>query len=488
MLQGSYPMRAPVLCLLAALLTALAAVCVAPPASAKGKGDGDNPIVERFREGFKSEDAKERADAVSLLLDVSGPDKFEIIASDVIPKEEKANVLARAVMVLTRVQDDETIDEIVKAATRGKTSHRILYLECLASFSKHAGAHDALLKAVKDKDPYIRGLAAFGLGEHRSVDALEPLMALLADGNWQVQAAALDALPQLEDKIAVKDRLPDLVTYLETASGRMRQDAAYALKRITGRNLGRDPAKWRRYLAGEDVDSAGAAGPTGPYAGTKPHFYVMEVTSDRIVVLFDISLSMYDAFDIDKRKLRAESKRVLTGPADGEEGAPVERADDIRLMDWWKIKTRLDMAREQAKFIVSQLHSHQEFEFIFYSTEVEPWMGKMVKANSANKAKIYMELDEIVPDEKTNTWGALAAAFDLMDNEKRSYQKGPDELYLITDGEPSHGDIIDKEQIYDAAMQLYKVNRIKMNCIGIGVELRFMRKLCASTGGVAKFY
>ena len=46
----------------------------------------------------------------------------------------------------------------------------------------------------------------------------------------------------------------------------------------------------------------------------------------------------------------------------------------------------------------------------------------------------------------------------------------------------------DHDQIYEAAIQLWKVNRIKINCIGIGVRLRFLSKLCTKTGGKAKFF
>ncbi len=84
--------------------------------------------------------------------------------------------------------------------------------------------------------------------------------------------------------------------------------------------------------------------------------------------------------------------------------------------------------------------------------------------------------------------GALAAAFDLMGNESKSYKMGPDELYLVTDGAPSIGDIVDPDQILEAVLQLHKSMPIRINCIGVGVNLRFMRKMCRATGGEAKFF
>ena len=120
---------------------------------------------------------------------------------------------------------------------------------------------------------------------------------------------------------------------------------------------------------------------------------------------------------------------------------------------------------------------------IFFSTKVDSWMGRLVPANSANKQKAIAALQNMKPDDRTNTWGALALAFDLMGNDKKSYEKGPDELYLVTDGAPSVGDIIEQDQILEAVLQLHKTKPIRINCIGIGVNFKFMRKMARATGG-----
>ncbi len=125
---------------------------------------------------------------------------------------------------------------------------------------------------------------------------------------------------------------------------------------------------------------------------------------------------------------------------------------------------------------------------IFFSNDASPWMGKLVPANSANKQKAIAGLKGVKPDDKTNTWEAIATAFDLAGNTKKSYESGPDEIYLVTDGAPSIGDIIEPDQILDAVVQLHRVKPIRINVIGIGVDLRFLRKLARETGGVGKFF
>ncbi len=481
-------------------LACVGALLAAPPAAlARGgkKKDEKSAAQMAFESGYASADAKKRAAAVAALRDAPDALAVRLIAADVVPREARADVIARAVDVLSRVREDDAVTQLIGLAGKGKVERRIVYLEALAKI-QGAAPHEALLRALGDKEPRVRGMAAYALGQHRAMDAMEPLLKLLDDRYWQVQAAALSSLPRLSDKEELRARVvPALVEYLDGVSGRLAVDAADTLARITGKRLGRDAAKWRRFLAGEDVSTASAGGSGGGAASggygnvaERPHFYGMEVVSNRVVLLMDISLSMNDPIEIDKDRLRRETsrRRAVTGRK-GAAGAADDDDEDRRYdIPWWRIKTRLDLAREQAILLVSQMKEEQEFDIIFFSTKVDTWMGRLVPANSANKQKAIAALRAVKPDDKTNTWGALAAAFDLMHNDKKSYEQGPDELYLVTDGAPSVGDIVEPDQILAAVLQLHKAKPIRINCIGIGVNLRFMRKMCRATGGQSKFF
>jgi hypothetical protein len=485
-----------------ALSLLLVCTLVAVPLNAAARGgkkkDEKSAAEVAFDTGYGSDDAKERSEAVAALRDAPDVLKVKLISEKVVPREKRADVIASAVAVLSRVKDEGAVNDLVSLAGKGKPDRRVVYLEALAKVDGSA-SHELLLQAVKDKEPRVRGMAAFALGQHRAMDALDPLLKLLEDPHWQVQAASLESIRRLSDKEELRARaVPVLVDYLDLVTGRLSVDAAETLAKITGKRLGRDPAKWRRYMAGEDVDAntggdgegEGGAKSGGAYgnAAERPHFYGMEVVSNRVVLLMDISLSMNDPIEIDKDRLRRETSRrkTVTGQkGEGDDADDEDRAYDI---PWWRIKTRLDLAREQTILLISQMREDQEFDIIFFSTKVEPWMGRLVPANSANKQKAIAKLQSLKPDDKTNTWGALAAAFDLMHNQKKSYEKGPDELYLVTDGAPSVGDIVEPDQILEAVLQLHKTMPIRINCIGVGVNLRFMRKMCRRTGGQAKFF
>jgi hypothetical protein len=365
-------------------------------------------------------------------------------------------------------------------------------------------AHRTLVECMKDRETWVRAMAAYGLGEHRSMDALDPLLAAVEDPKWQVQSAALAALPRLQDKEVLRKTVaPKLVELLELLGGRQRADCADALKRITGRNLGKDPVPWRKWLEGGDAAAApkddgdgkpapGSNSAYGEQQADKPHFYGIEVDSNRLVLVLDTSLSMNDPIEIDKDRLRRETSRrraAVTGPDAPKPGEGVDPEDVGYDIPWWRVKTRLDLARYQAIHVISQLAPEQSFEMILFNTKVEPWMGRLVPANQANKQKAIQLLENLKPDGETNTWGALAAAFEMSASNVRTGGAGaPDEIYFVTDGAPSKGDIVDGNQIYEAAMQLAKVHQMRINVIGVGVNLLFLRKMAVSTGGQAKFF
>jgi hypothetical protein len=483
------------------VLPAVVAVSALFGGDAFGKGGKEvDPVEAQFEMMYSTPDAPARVKAVDFLRTAPDPLKFSILQTHVVGREKRADVVAHAVEVLASIRDEKTATSVAAAAKAAGTEGRLVYVEALAGLASSNAAHQTLLDLVKDKDSYARGMAASGLGEHRAMDALDPLLSLLDDKAWLVQSAALSALPRLADKEALKKIVPKLIDFLENVSGRLRVDCSECLRRITGRNFGRDPKVWRQWwddgcpdsTPKADGDPDKPAEPKPAYANQDetPHFYGMPVLSNRVVLVLDISLSMYDPIDIDKDRLRQETSRrkpVVTGEKkdDKDKSADEDHGYDI---PWWKVKTRLDLAKYQTINLVSQLREDQSFEIITFSKEVTHWMGKIVPATAVNKQKAIAMLETVKPEDATNTWGAIAATFDMIDVNKKGEGTGPDEMYLMTDGAPSLGDIVDSNQILEATLQLCKVKPLRINVIGIGVDLSFLRKLARDTGGQSKFF
>ena len=103
-----------------------------------------------------------------------------------------------------------------------------------------------LLEALRGKAPpetaaAVRLLAAAG------PKAVDPLLGMLKDADWQARWVAVQALGRLRDRRAIAP----LIEALADPHFYVRKDAGEALEEIAGRRYGADAALWREWYAKE---------------------------------------------------------------------------------------------------------------------------------------------------------------------------------------------------------------------------------------------
>lgn len=102
---------------------------------------------------------------------------------------------------------------------------------------------ESLIDDLKDESWQIRWHAAETLGEKKDPRALEPLIDVLKDKNSYVRAMAAWALGEMKDPCAIEP----LIHALKDKDPNVQKRAALALGEITGKNFGKDPAKWQKW-------------------------------------------------------------------------------------------------------------------------------------------------------------------------------------------------------------------------------------------------
>lgn len=110
-----------------------------------------------------------------------------------------------------------------------------------------------LLSALQDKSPRVRAAAAIALGKLKNKQALEPLIAALKDKDQRVRRVAATALGDLKASRAV----PPLIAALQDPKdSELVNNAALALKKITGADFGSELDKWQEWWEeNQDKDS-----------------------------------------------------------------------------------------------------------------------------------------------------------------------------------------------------------------------------------------
>jgi HEAT repeat protein len=313
-----------------------------------------------------------------------------------------------------------------------------------------------ILGFAREKDDATRMGAAVALVELRTPEAREALHVLVSDGAWPVRSEALAQVARLRDKRS----LPLLIERLDVEQGRLREDVYAALCMLAGQDLGRGSARWRRWWENEGAafelpaaadlerrekarreraeDEGGTRGPV---------FYGVEVFSERVCFVLDVSGSM----------------RINAGPGVDPEGPQ----DPTR-------PSRMDVAKEQLAEIVRAFPDGKLFNLIFFESEVRALRPELVKMKKSMRQESLRFIREQYSLGGTALYPALQLAFadPLVDT-----------IYLISDGAPTEGEITDIEEIRARVKVWNAARHVRIHGITIGQDSTLLRWLTEDTGG-----
>jgi hypothetical protein len=366
---------------------------------------------------------------------------LERFLSDRYPGKERA----LAVRALGRVGTDKALQPVVKRLEKD-LDDRVLAAAATA-FRKAGKSMLAPLvrRAHEDKDPLRRAIwvRLMGVMAPRVPDAARRIRLRAAmPGHWCPRAAAALAL--------ATDRSPEaaaaLMALLDENEPALITSGCESLSRLTGKKNGLDILKWKAWWETRDQKSpvpepAASVGEDGRRvyahetreASIRPYYFGIPIKGRRVAFAFDVSASM---------------------------------------------RYKLPLAYDQLARAVKGLPSTSEFEVIFFNEHVWPWRSRLSHADPVTKERLVRHLPTIEIKSYTNLWGALDAALALE----------PDEVFLISDGEPNRGRY---QMTKEILRELKERNdrRVPIHCISVvrtvdGDEhVKLLREIAGQHGG-----
>ncbi|MAF64993.1 MAG: hypothetical protein CMJ84_04945 [Planctomycetes bacterium] len=295
-----------------------------------------------------------------------------------------------------------------------------------------------LFSMAKNKDAATRQGAAVALAQLRTPDALELLYEqLLVDSDRAVRTEALQEIANLRRK----DSIARLIARIDAETGRLRMDVLAALRLITGEDLGTAGTRWRRWWENE-----GTAFFVPTYAEalakekarvrregeaiTRTAFFGLQVASDRVCFVLDVSGSMKGA--------------------------------------------RMERAKEELSGFVASYPAEDLFNILFFSTDVYPWQDELVPMSEKMRAEAAKYVGRQKPDGSTAVYDALKLAFE---------DGRVDTIVLLTDGNPQGGTIDDPAEIRAEVQRWNSARHIRIHCVSLDGEQPLLRNLAADSGG-----
>jgi hypothetical protein len=358
-------------------------------------------------------------------------------------------ILKRLAELVAELSDDER-KKPVAALAKGIADKNWLYrVRCarLLGHLKDSASRAAFAAALeKEKDPLVLAELIRILGERGDdAEVLKILAKRLDDPSWPVRSAVVRALAG----IRTKESVDLLVRRMEKEDGRVLDDIADALRRLTLKDFMPQPEPWKVWW--NKVKQEWKAPPEpkpgatllGEQKGKAVYFYGIQSQSKRVVFCIDISGSM-------------------NFPLDGKDG---------------KKPARIIRAKKELNQALTALSQDSMFNIVVYSVGVKPWKRRMQAANLKNKKAARKFVDGLEPNGGTNIFDALLESLDLaagVGKKKKKAKPGADPvadtIFFLTDGQPSAGRITDAKQILEEITKRNELLGVKIHTVGVSRE------------------
>lgn len=302
----------------------------------------------------------------------------------------------------------------------------------------------------EDRD--VRNAAMEVLRDARDKRQLEPMMAALEHPDWSTRLLAIQGMAKLKQAKPVGK----LVERIGIEKGRIKKAVAQALWELTAQPFDEDEDKWANWwkLAKKDfkvatrkeLDKAKAARERRRLTQrtvSKAKFFGIKVESHRVIFVLDVSgsmmLSMYG--------------RTING-----RGA-----------------ARIDIAKDELSKAVENLDAGALFNIFTFSGGVARWMEKGIAASDgASRQEALTWIERLGAGGGTNLYDSVREAFKDED---------VDTIFILSDGEPTTGEVIDPFRIREDVARWNKHRKVKINTIAIGGNLEVLEWLAKDAGG-----
>jgi len=273
------------------------------------------------------------------------------------------------------------------------------------------------------------------------------------------------AIPYLINALDLSVKSPDaLVSAVnKQASPLLRERAGLLLRAMTGALVPLDDANaWREFWAKEqDHIVVPRKLATANPDGTASKFFGVPITGASIAFLIDTSGSM-------------DSSPAKQGPITG-----------LRRMR--VAKTRLEAAKQQMLLASQVMAEGSQYFLLSFADEARQWTRVPIKPGRRSTRSLTGLLSRLNARGGTNLYAGLIAALEV---EERKYGDAElpkiDELFVLSDGDPTAGEIRDSDSICEMVRHANKYAKIRINTVftGTGKGAELLQRLAEENGGV----
>ncbi len=373
--------------------------------------------------------------------------------------------LDKSIVKLLAGEDREVAMAAATALGARKSKASLADLEGALAKSKEAGFVAAVIDALSEiqaGDPEwqkkllgytssdkleVRVAAVQQFAKQKNVPEL---LKALDSADWSARLAALKGL----ESVGTREVVGTLIARMQNEEGRMQVEFGQALWRLSGQPFYTKALAWKGWWEKNSADfkpisaaelAKREADETAQRLKelSKASFFGIRIKSHRVIFILDVSGSMNE---------------LTRGQYIGKSGDP-----------------RISLAKRELTKCIDSLEQNSLFNLVIFSSDVTKWLAEGISdAKGVNREDAKSYVDKLGANGGTNLYGALEEAFT---------DKDVDTIFVLSDGEPSVGDVIDPGAIRDHVRRWNEHRHIVINSIAVGGTFEILRWLAEDTGG-----
>jgi hypothetical protein len=324
---------------------------------------------------------------------------------------------------------------------------------------------DALARALEaeSSEPVIQSLVASleallarddkAFSDDQRRHAVKLAVQALGRGGWRSDLSLIGFL----EKFRNAEAIPALIDVLERfvlhpdqvrsgqLSGILRHRAHEVLVSLSGAIFPIDAIdQWRAFWAKEKDSFKVPEAPKAQAGTVSSGFFGVPVQGTRVLFIVDVSGSMLQPM-----------------PVGGTTGGAIP--DEVPI--------RLDVAKRELLRAVDQLPEESSFNIVTFSNGAKLWQKDLVPANKKSKEAFRKFVEELRADGGTNLWGGMQEALKVKAlTYGDRYESHADEVFILSDGLPSVGEVIDPKEILRLIAETNRFAQMRINTVYISGE------------------
>jgi hypothetical protein len=370
-------------------------------------------------------------------------------------KDPEEIVRANAAEAMARLADDKSAQPLIDLVEH-ETSDAVLLTAAQSLrtiFDKYVTADG---KPPKDASADAKDASAPQLPEGIRL-AVRACIDALGRTTWRADMALVRFL----DAFRSAEAVPPLITVLERfrdhpeeiksgrLSGLLQFRVHELLQSMTGAVFAADqPDKWRQLWETEkdNLKVTEKHEPKGGGATSAGDFCGIPIEGTRVVFILDLSGSM-DWNMVGKAGAGTGKKKGPSG---------------------------LDFAKQELRRAMTAIAPNAFFNLITFNGDSKPelWNKDLVVANEKNRERFLKFVDGLKARGGTNLWGALEEALKMKSLVHNThYDSNVDEIFVLSDGAPSVGEIIDPVEILRLVKESNRFATARINTVFVNTEI-----------------